>query len=1149
MLKLLVLIGVIAVSFATCGPINSPDGQASADFVPKDPFSHNSSPPHHVFELQKRGSTFSSLWKGEHFEPTTSEPTPPFHPLLPLDSTLEYLSMGLHDPQAVEIIAFHRRYDKLIDTATLPPPLAVRLARKYEGYQRWFPLRGEDTRTMQDDAAVQLFRSDVMRNRFASMRDYLNLVMTHAVALRLDSFRVGYLEALLTRFESTADLLSPSEDSIRFSARFGDSRRPLRAQQYAQWELDKKAERIRQNLPRLRQDHDLLVKLETEFEDLVRKTTQAGPHHVRRNMESYAVSKYLYRTEPASSSVKLKKRNFFGPESRSAQQQQSWLTLEQAWEGLWMTGDDPGAHSIADFLRRHQELLPNINIDPHQRHSLMERYQQYQRTHPLRGSTVNYDEPRFLLREMTLASGRDRIRDIQPIINHMLQNQEPLQLAGARAAYLEAVRQRFGHTEADMTPTVDELIQLASTDEVLSRMTNWVHDNSEHEPLEIRERLRARMYQPIHSPLRFVQDLSLLQKVEKALDGYVARVGNAGRHLDRRDILESAIDTPDPCKQASTASKRQNSGKIGVLVPSQSEHSEHLGSRRVALLARAGDPSSSQRTFVPDQSFTEAMNGLPLELHETGALPIATYWSVQRQLFPPSARSHEALQELQSIYVPYQHAHPVRARAVNIRDDRTFASQLMEAVGRDRFRDIDKVLKHLIDNKDELGLDEVRIEYLKALKARFQYANRVLTPTPDEILDRGTERIQGLRDPRVATNDIKAILAKVSAYVRVRSRISEANAHRLAVDLGLLGHLEESLDQVVQGVNLRMMTGRRLLRRDIAQMSPKDAFERRRVVSFQVSNIQHSSTASSRTQPDSTTINRFLSRDRPLLSQSGFALDLSQQLVDLVRDYRDEFPIQGRDMNLQDGRWSLKLMLNDVGRDRFRKMEPILSRILVDREALHLDRSRVTFLEAAVARVRESQRLLSPTLDDLERAKRSALNEALSNQDTRDMLQSISKATAERSHRTMTQGARFLQDLQLIKYLETELSNIREPIEQTREAGSHLIKRNRSQALSGGQPPPTEADMTEILSPIGMNLHDEHARTIAAWRLHENSLLAGHMIPDDLRATLRSQWAAYRSKFRNRLSFTEGLLWPVRFYHLIYTDEGARFNQANDVIR
>lgn len=296
-------------------------------------------------------------------------------------------------------------------------------------------------------------------------------------------------------------------------------------------------------------------------------------------------------------------------------------------------------------------------------------------------------------------------------------------------------------------------------------------------------------------------------------------------------------------------------------------------------------------------------------------------------------------------------------------------------------------------------------------------------------------------------------------------------------------------------------------------------------------------------------IDRFLSRDRPLLSESGFALDLSQQLVDLVRDYRDDFPVQGSDMNLQDGRWSMKLMLNDVGRDRFRKMEPILSRILVDREALHLDRSRVTFLEAAVARVRESQRLLSPTLDDLERAKRSALNEALSDEDTRDMLQSISKAAAERSHRTMTQSTRFLKDFKLIKYLETALADLREPIEQTGEAGSHLIKRDQAQALSAGRAPPTEADMTEILSPIGMNINDEHARTIAAWRLQENSLLAGRIIPDDLRTTLRSHWAAYRSKFRNSVSFSEGLLWPVRLYHLIYTDEGARFSQANGVIR
>lgn len=80
-------------------------------------------------------------------------------------------------------------------------------------------------------------------------------------------------------------MLYPSDDAMEFSKRFGDPKRPMRAAKYAEWEKNQKTARIEGNLPLLHQDHDLLVKLEIEFDELVRKTLQAGPHNVRRSAE------------------------------------------------------------------------------------------------------------------------------------------------------------------------------------------------------------------------------------------------------------------------------------------------------------------------------------------------------------------------------------------------------------------------------------------------------------------------------------------------------------------------------------------------------------------------------------------------------------------------------------------------------------------------------------------------------------------------------------------------------------------------------------------------------------------------------------------------------------------------------------------------
>lgn len=123
--------------------------------------------------LQKRGGALSNLWQSEQFEPTTTEPTPPFDPPRDLDETQQFLKMQSNDPYAAEIVAFHRHYDKVLDPATLPPRLALALAEKFEGYKRWNPIRVQDAWTLEPDEAMKLFRSDVITNRIAGMKEII----------------------------------------------------------------------------------------------------------------------------------------------------------------------------------------------------------------------------------------------------------------------------------------------------------------------------------------------------------------------------------------------------------------------------------------------------------------------------------------------------------------------------------------------------------------------------------------------------------------------------------------------------------------------------------------------------------------------------------------------------------------------------------------------------------------------------------------------------------------------------------------------------------------------------------------------------------------------------------------------------------------
>ncbi len=102
--------------------------------------------------------------------------------------------------------------------------------------------------------------------------------------------------------------------------------------------------------------------------------------------------------------------------------------------------------------------------------------------------------------------------------------------------------------------------------------------------------------------------------------------------------------------------------------------------------------------------------------------------------------------------------------------------------------------------------------------------------------------------------------------------------------------------------------------------------------------------------------------------------------------------------------------MDDVGRNRFQHVEPIISYLLANREALNLGPGRVRLLRALERRFREAYRSMSPTLDDFareqQRAWRAMEEGRMSEAEYLSMVQAIEQGRAGRSMRAMSQGVR-----------------------------------------------------------------------------------------------------------------------------------------------
>ena len=1019
----------------------------------------------------------------------------------------------------------------------------------------------------------------------------------------MDQVRIEYLRALQARFQSVDEILTPTLTEIFAEyarRRVEQSRRlPRGAANQINIALQRddrvtdRISKITENVERLPSDFHFLFRLEVELDDLFGRAGSSVRPLVRRSKlrkeagDAQPSSPQSLNAEAKSSSersashpLKLLRRRIGTPPPS----QERLGSIEDTLDTMQMAPDSPGALAIADFFRRREPLVPIRRIAAEDRQRLVELYRPYYLRHPVSGDALDLQNRVVLFAEMAYSSGRDRFRDIQPIIEHLLRHQDALELNGFRARFLEAVRERFQRSEAEMTPTVDELIGLGTRRERAARIVRWINNDYNEEPSQVRDRLRQRVHPVIRTPETYIQDLHFLQRIESDLDEIL-------EHYDQELELASRRTAHPPVKKRDLpqVSSSENAPAEEATVPPEAQSAK---SRLVEILPRATDPASRGQSIWREPTLHDALQHLGLRSNDVGALPIADFWRMNQLLFRPVPRDRETLQQLAAVYRSYQGSFPIRGPDFDTRSEEVLSNEMMETSGRNRFRAIDAVLSHLLQHHSPLQLDDTRVSYLEALRERFLLSAQLLTPTPSEIVDRSVDARTVLPAGRSSLDNLHSTVSRTLEFLRVRTRIAQNNIDRISLDFHLLSHLEAELDHLVRGADTRMTTGARMLRRDTsgaARLRPRLQPRRNNAAAPEEvrgsrpnpapllpTNAILTTIHMPQDDPGAEAIADFLRRSQPLLPLIRRAPEHRARLVSLYRDYQRATPVRGEHLILSEEATLSSLLTEDAGRDRFRRMERILRYLLAHREPLSLDRGRVAFLEALDGRFKETTILMSPTLDDLHRQGLQAMmakrRGKLSGDDLEAVMQELAVSREERLRRGAERAVRFTHDLSLVRLLEQELDTISDQFQRVaaplaagssrrlvrRRSGQESHERGGEQVLEKrrlssesvvSQEPTRDDEMRQILEPVGMHLGDAHARPIAAWRLSESSLLQQRTLPLDLWTTLRLKWLAHRQLYE-MVPVTSAEILPlnVRLHQYFVTDEGERFARANDMI-
>ncbi|SPO28475.1 uncharacterized protein UTRI_04872 [Ustilago trichophora] len=700
----------------------------------------------------------------------------------------------------------------------------------------------------------------------------------------------------------------------------------------------------------------------------------------------------------------------------------------------------------------------------------------------------------------------------------------------------------------------------------------------------------GRKLSAISAPQDGLHSLQLLRR------GFDEDMEDAQRRINQFTISGRDRNAPIPAgfsagsvHGASTSSKNEESGNMlapmDAVSSSQPSSSAfpHPAATSVRLLQSA-EKSSSQPM---DVSMDDARAEDPI---------IDFHRKFTRVLEPDKVPPHVA-SELVPMYSTYKQKYSgVLLSSMNSDELRAVNDDII----RERLLEMRKIIRALLHHSNTLQLDKTRAEYLERLQARLQEASQVLSPTKGELQEQ-VRRILYEQLSHMSPESYDSLFLWFQGQDEQRQNRISTHRDRLNVDFDLVSKLEAEMEELLGRMK---PAAHHLLRRsdlsgdsrdppadhrsvpntakeapatlrliDLRPRSPNEpglkSSSRPRASPLLPIDVVLRAMGMPQDEPGSEAIANYLRRSDSLLPMIRRAPTERRQLLNLYRHYQSWIPIRGQNLQLEDANFFSNLLIDDVGRDRLRHMEPVLTYMLEHSEALGVDSVRKSFLQALQERFRESLDFLTPTISDIQRSAEQELRNTASGQNMQQHSKIAARMTSDmqqRMRRAMDRRIRLMNDFSLMKYLEKELEAISDHAEQVAGSSRRLFRRDEvpggsptnrlSPSLPGansvpivGQAQHTDGNMQQILHPLGMDLADAHAQPIAVYRLSESALLENRAMPQYLESQLHDVWLDHRQHYQPGNVFGQDVPYSVKLQRYVETDEGERFGSANRIIK
>lgn len=212
------------------------------------------------------------------------------------------------------------------------------------------------------------------------------------------------------------------------------------------------------------------------------------------------------------------------------------------------------------------------------------------------------------------------------------------------------------------------------------------------------------------------------------------------------------------------------------------------------------------------------LHNIGMTRRDPGAVPIAEFLRTDQALLSHlrnSAQHTQQLAEIRRLYQPYQEANPLRGHNFDIQNPALVGDHVLESAARDRFRHIRPVLEYLIQRREALDLNDVKVAYLRAVKRRFAQTEALLTPTKDEIMHTVRQELSSLSQRSRSQRQLQVYLREAVTFVQSRLQLLHGHTRRLTHDLALVNYVEKELDHLFGGPAPVLHAGRHLFRRHV----------------------------------------------------------------------------------------------------------------------------------------------------------------------------------------------------------------------------------------------------------------------------------------------------------------------------------------------